>query len=541
VGSGVRFVDPAGRLLRSERYPCEAISAGGFNGCCGSFLYDRAVAGEIRFREDLRWASEDIDFLLRAGEKGAVFNIPQLLYTYTVREGSLTSRPEWMVAHMDYMWGQFARRLGVEEDGRFSADRLVELLLQADTTQSAELLLTRMYRQWVRGEISLRRFVAVMRIFPRSALHILRQHLRLAFESRLRWLAGLGRGAFYLAVRTASAVLRRPGREAWRILRTWFRPALEAKPIEVQVLGCWGDEEEALDLLLPHGRRRWGRVQYSTAPPGWLRRPDYVLVLNQPSKPTRIRMSPNRVWFALGEPPSRVHEPLHLGQGEGTVVLTPARYPAMDSGAEPRTFVPTHAMTRSWWVKRTVDQLEQCAEIPKSRMLSWVTSDIALLKGHRDRLAFLGRLRREVRLDLFGRGFNPVGDKWDALAPYRFSIAYENYRAPGYFTEKLMDCLVTLTVPVYSGAPDICDYFPERAIVRIDPDDPEVFEQIRSAVTESNYGKRLDALREARHLVLHRYNMFVHIANTIMNDTRPAERPTQIRLEPKTLDWSAGE
>ena len=28
--------------------------------------------------------------------------------------------------------------------------------------------------------------------------------------------------------------------------------------------------------------------------------------------------------------------------------------------------------------------------------------------------------------DLFGRGFHPIADKWDGIAPYRYSIAFEN-------------------------------------------------------------------------------------------------------------------
>ena len=64
----------------------------------------------------------------------------------------------------------------------------------------------------------------------------------------------------------------------------------------------------------------------------------------------------------------------------------------------------------------------------------------ATLAGHRYRLEFLRRLREHIDLDLYGRGFAPIEDKWQALAPYRYSIAFENAAAPYYFTEKIMDC-----------------------------------------------------------------------------------------------------
>ena len=40
-----------------------------------------------------------------------------------------------------------------------------------------------------------------------------------------------------------------------------------------------------------------------------------------------------------------------------------------------------------------------------------------------------------------------------------FSIIVENIRAPYYFTEKLIDCLLTGCIPIYWGAPNIGKYF----------------------------------------------------------------------------------
>ncbi|GAG39815.1 unnamed protein product, partial [marine sediment metagenome] len=56
--------------------------------------------------------------------------------------------------------------------------------------------------------------------------------------------------------------------------------------------------------------------------------------------------------------------------------------------------------------------------------------------------------------------------KVTALAPYRFSIVVESVRMPGYFSEKLIDCLSVGTTPIYYGAPDIATWFPNLAIVQ---------------------------------------------------------------------------
>lgn len=55
----------------------------------------------------------------------------------------------------------------------------------------------------------------------------------------------------------------------------------------------------------------------------------------------------------------------------------------------------------------------------------------------------------------------PVDDKLATLERYRFAICFENAQGlDGYITEKLFDCFVAGTVPVYWGAPDIADFVP---------------------------------------------------------------------------------
>ena len=46
-----------------------------------------------------------------------------------------------------------------------------------------------------------------------------------------------------------------------------------------------------------------------------------------------------------------------------------------------------------------------------------------------------------------------------------FSVAIENTLYKGYFTEKVLDCFATGTVPVYLGAEDISSYFDASGII----------------------------------------------------------------------------
>lgn len=49
--------------------------------------------------------------------------------------------------------------------------------------------------------------------------------------------------------------------------------------------------------------------------------------------------------------------------------------------------------------------------------------------------------------------------KMPLFETFQFSIVIENNREKNYFTEKLIDCVVTKTIPIYWGCPNIGDYF----------------------------------------------------------------------------------
>jgi hypothetical protein len=61
-------------------------------------------------------------------------------------------------------------------------------------------------------------------------------------------------------------------------------------------------------------------------------------------------------------------------------------------------------------------------------------------------------------------GNNPLlpGDKaakMSLFADFHFAIVIENSRQTNYFTEKIMDCLLTKTIPIYWGCPNIDQFF----------------------------------------------------------------------------------
>jgi hypothetical protein len=56
-------------------------------------------------------------------------------------------------------------------------------------------------------------------------------------------------------------------------------------------------------------------------------------------------------------------------------------------------------------------------------------------------------------------------DKLATIAGYQFAICFENMSLPGYVTEKIIDCFVAGTIPLYLGAPDIASLVPAECFI----------------------------------------------------------------------------
>jgi len=123
------------------------------------------------------------------------------------------------------------------------------------------------------------------------------------------------------------------------------------------------------------------------------------------------------------------------------------------------------------------------------------------LPGHRKRWAFLEHIQQNgsLDIDLFGRAVQFIEDKWDGLAPYKYSLAIENSSSPDYWTEKIADCFLSWSVPIYYGCTNLEDYFPSDSFIRISIDPPaKGLESVKTILERDNWEKRIPALKEAR-------------------------------------------
>ena len=102
----------------------------------------------------------------------------------------------------------------------------------------------------------------------------------------------------------------------------------------------------------------------------------------------------------------------------------------------------------------------------KTKLLSMITSNKNITQQQKFRINFINENKN--KFDLFGVGYNPIKNKEDGLCEYMFSICVENDTYDTYFTEKILDCFATGTIPIYKGTTKILNHFDGDGIIFLD-------------------------------------------------------------------------
>lgn len=167
------------------------------------------------------------------------------------------------------------------------------------------------------------------------------------------------------------------------------------------------------------------------------------------------------------------------------------------------------------------DDFKKIQKYNKTKLISVFCSDKIFSPGHKARYNFCKKAKEHFkdRLDWFGSGINEIESKWDGIAPYQYHITIENSRFPDYWTEKLADCYMAGTYPIYSGAPNINEYFDQGSLTTIDIRYPKLsLAIIEKLIAENTYEKSQKKILQARDLVMDKYNLFNTIAEIVIKD-----------------------
>ena len=90
-------------------------------------------------------------------------------------------------------------------------------------------------------------------------------------------------------------------------------------------------------------------------------------------------------------------------------------------------------------------------------------------------------------------GSNPRLPTKQPALEWMFHLAVENVEEPGYFSEKLIDCFICRSIPIYWGDPMINSVFASEGIIPLDPQD---FVEQCNSLTPELYARKKEAIEE---------------------------------------------
>ena len=151
---------------------------------------------------------------------------------------------------------------------------------------------------------------------------------------------------------------------------------------------------------------------------------------------------------------------------------------------------------------------DHCDVSKKRFAVSYLTSSKTMCAGHFFRHEIYKRLPANVGQLSVTKYMSSAGGgmpeaqpqlecKRPLLYPYQYSIVMENGRRTNWITEKLIDCLVSRTVPIYWGAPNVGEFFDSNSILSF-----QTYEDLNKILTELTpefYQSQLSAIEHNLH------------------------------------------
>ena len=235
---------------------------------------------------------------------------------------------------------------------------------------------------------------------------------------------------------------------------------------------------------------------------------DYLVILEYPKEDFSIKVNENNILHLCLEPPNEISKYRQYANKKTKLIynqLDIKKNNILSHGALP------------WHVNKNYDFLSElkAESLEKENTIVWITSNQRTSKGHNTRMDFLENIQNLPFVNLYGRGIKPIDDKWDVLDKSKYAIAYENFQSDYYWTEKIIDCFLSFTMPLYFGCNVIENFFPKNSFIQIDPNDKHIDLFLKEIVNSAKWEDNLEAISEARTLILNEYQLFPFLYNQI--------------------------
>lgn len=235
---------------------------------------------------------------------------------------------------------------------------------------------------------------------------------------------------------------------------------------------------------------------------------DFLVILDYPKSDFSVKVNKNNIIHICLEPANEVSKYRQFANKQVSVVFN--QYQNQEKFVFSQPALPWHLDKDYDFFKKL-----QPTDLIKEDKIVWVTSNQRTSIQHNQRMDFLDSLTDLPFVELFGRGISPIDSKWEVMKTSKYAIAYENFKNDYNWTEKISDCFLSYTMPLYFGCNRIEDYFPKEAIIQIDPKDKHIKLFLKEVIASKKYENSIEALTEARNLVLEKYQLFPFLESII--------------------------
>ncbi len=289
-----------------------------------------------------------------------------------------------------------------------------------------------------------------------------------------------------------------PQPKKFKILCNWMSPA---------------DIKKSWDKMSEDGHGRWKTIQLVNGDEKTdFDKTDFDIVINKTSVPLR---EDGKTIFIPMEP----HWPVPPKEEEGKKYIKILNHMTDYNNIE-------------WHLSKTYQQLNNgLANIEKyeryNKCVSAVLSEKYNDPGHIKRIDFVKYIERVngPEFHVYGnnkwdyknyKGSLPYHSKDEGLFPYKYTFNVENHDIPNYFTEKLIDGILSECLVFYSGCFNIREHIDPRAYVHLDLIDFEKdMKTIERAINEDWWSQRIDIIRAEKKRILDQLQFFPRIERII--------------------------
>jgi hypothetical protein len=284
----------------------------------------------------------------------------------------------------------------------------------------------------------------------------------------------------------------------------------------VLLLGNWISSKDLCDIWnkMSKGNYTWDNIKIV-----WEQPYDYICIINKPMH--NIPFDFKKAILFRMEPFMDKHP--ELWGEEWTTKINKDEFKFFGSHDK-------HYNNNEWHISKTYSELTN-ESINKDENLNDTLSTILSNKyydpGHMTRIDFVKFLENkgDIKVNVYGnntfnwknyKGELPYHKKDDSLIPYKYTFNCENNSIPNYYTEKIIDGILSECLVFYSGCPNIKEYINENAYVYLDLVDFEKdYETIKKAIEEDLWSKRLPYIKEAKNKILNELQFFPRLKKII--------------------------